>query len=289
MRAPILAFLALLTGSPVPGTTRVNEMSGCIASDHPICVALRADEPKEREAAVRQAVRETLLSSELESRDKAWGILTEIFWKTDLYPYLDLLDAFKPLAQKNQNVADLADLVEVNFAPRSRRIELLAPLILSGSGRLPRGTILLRTSAIEVAARQGLVEFLPAVTAYLAVLEPERIRARRLISVPALFELCGGAASRSDATVVALRRLLAIEERTLENRFPADEGFREAVFSLEYARCPLGVEKEPESCALLRQIVARQLEYRGTPPSPAAIPGESTDWVVRLQEILSRY
>ncbi|HEU5248966.1 MAG TPA: hypothetical protein VFW15_03190 [Thermoanaerobaculia bacterium] len=266
------------------------DMSGCAAGDHPICVALLIEDAEQREAAVRQAIRNTLLSPEEESRDKAWRILSESVWKRNLYPYLDLIDAFARLAQKNQNVAELADRIEVLSGPRQRRIELLAPAIVSGSARLPRGTGLLRTHAMLYAAGQGLNEFLPAVKEYLAVLEPERIRARRLLSVPALFELCEGTPSGWDAPVVAFRRILDTDERTLENRFADDEGFREAFFSLaDRTRHEVRAQKESESRSLLRRIVSRQLEYRGTAPSSPMALGDNTDWLVRLQRWLSPY
>jgi hypothetical protein len=291
VKAPVVALLAVL-GAAVDllGSSPLMETSACAADDHPICVALLIEDSEQREAAVRQAIRNTLLSPEAESRDKAWRILSESVWKTDLYPYLDLIDSFTPLAQKHQNVADLADRIEVLSGPRSRRIELLAPAIVSGSGRLPRGTSLLRTTAILFAAQQGLVEFLPAVTEYITTLEPERIKARRLVAVPALFELCGGAATRFDAPAVAFRRILETDERTLENRFGADEGFREAVFSLVDRTCrSFRAQKEAESCSLLRHTVSRQFEYRGTAPSNPMTSGDSTDWLVRLQGILSPY
>jgi hypothetical protein len=292
VKAPLLALLGLLGAtSGMLGSTPLLETSACAAGDHPICSALRIEDANEREAAVRQAVRDTLLSTDAEARDKAWTILSESLWKSDLYPYLDLIDAFTPLARKHQNVADLADRIEIASAPRARRIELFAPAIVSGSARLPRGTVLLRTTAILFAARQGLVEFLPAVKEYLAVLEPERIRARRLLSVPALFELCEGAQSGWDAPIVAFRRILDMDERRLENRFLDDEGFREAVFSLvDRVRQEFRAQKETESRSLLRRIVSRQLEYRGAPPSPNPMTsGDSTDWLVRLQGILSPY
>ncbi len=290
MRAPILAFLAFLAGGSALGTTPVIDPSGCAAGDHPICVALRIEDSEQREAALRQAVRDTLLSPEPEGRDRAWRILSEVAWKTNLFPCLDLIEAFTPLAQKYQNVAELADRIEMVSAPRPQRLALLAPAILSGSGRLARGTSVLRTAAIFQAARQGLVEFLPAVTEYLAALEPERIRARRMVSILAMFELSEGATTGFDAPAVAFRRILAMDERTLENRFLADEGFREAVFSLLNEPCrPFGAPKESESCSLLRQIVLRQLEYRGTPAPDGVILGRSGDWLGRLQGILSPY
>lgn len=290
MKAPLLALLALLgTAGSLLGST-VIDISSCAAGDHPICVALRIEDSKERETAVRQAVRDTLLSSELESREKAWRILNEIVWKTDLYPYLDLIESFTPLAQKYQNVLELLDRIEVLSGPRPQRVELIAAAVVSGSGRLPRGTSLSRITAIGFAARQGLSELLPAVNEYFAAHEPERMRARRLGAVPALFELCGGAATRFDAPAVAFRRILGMDERTLENRFPADEGFREAVFSLIDAPCrSFRGQKEPEECSLLRQIVARQLAYRGEPSSNTVFlnPSASSDWLVRIQGLLS--
>jgi hypothetical protein len=291
VKTPLLAFLAFFSAAGATfGSTPVLDTSGCAAGDHPICVALRIEDSEPRQAAVRQAIRNTLLSADSESRDKAWRILSESVWSVDLYPYLNLIESFAPLAQRYQNVAELADHIEVLSGPRSARIELLAPAIVSGSGRLPRGTSLQRTTAMVFAARQGLVELLPAVTEYFAAHEPERMRARRLVAVPELFELCAGAATRFDAPAVAFRRILAMDERTLENRFADDEGFREAVFSLADVRCSrFGPDHIPESCSLLHEIVTRQLEYRGIPASNVTIPGYSTDWVARLQEMISPY
>jgi hypothetical protein len=243
-------------------------------------------------AETRLAIRKALLGTDLSLRQPAWALLSSLAWNADLYPYLDLIDAYAEVSGFRNSVRDTADRIEVLFGPRERRVHLLAAAVRSGEGRLPRGTSLSRLTAVQWAATQGLLEFQPAVIEYLSALEPERVRYRRLHHVPALFELCGGADTLTDAPVVAFMRILEMEEGALEERFASDEGFRQAVLDLagSSARQIRIGGRDPAPVALLRRIVDRQLAYRsrspGLFPDGARPSSGELEWLARLQSLI---
>lgn len=266
---------------------------GSCLSDHPVCVALRLENPETRIRETRQAIHDHLLSRDPAVRQFTWNLLSGISNHVDLYPYLDLIETYGEGLQRPDTVGPTADLVELRFAPRSRRLQLLGNAVRFGNDTLPRGTSFPRMFAVRFAALQGLEELQPAVARYLAALEPERIRKRGLASVPALFELCAGAEALLDAPRVAFARILAFEERRLDERF-VSEGFRDAFFELAdiAARTVPSGSREPESLRLLQAIAARQLEYRmQSVRSSDVAPSDPrflapTDWLKQLRRIL---
>jgi hypothetical protein len=237
-------------------------------------------------------MRAYLLSSEEGERNEAWRLISSIADATDLYPYLDLIDQYAALSGSAPGVAETADRIEVLFAPREERLRLLGSVV-RGRGTLSRGTKFPRPFAILLAAREGLEELRPAVAQYLSAHELQRLRKRQLHSVPALFELCSGAETLLDAPRTAFTRILRMSESMLDERF-ADEGFREAFFDLASRASRNAGRSSPESpsVSLLRQIAARQLEYRmqSVPPSDVARSDArflaATDWLKHLRRVL---
>ena len=240
----------------------------------------RLADPESRSNALREAIRNGLLDSSEKVRDEVFTFLSENVRSLDLRPYADVLEEFNQIDHWKDRSLGLIDEAELLHAARDTRVQTYRRAIAEGAVRLPRGWTLTRRTALSFASLDGIVELKQLVGEYLADGWPDE----QASLVPAM-ELRAGAADRSQATQLAVDRLVAMRDEDFRSRMKDERGFRDAVIQVAEEVCAKDrfSGRQDSGCAIVRKVVERQvaLERRERRAHTASAPpsSETTDQV----------
>lgn len=194
-------------------------------------IAASVEDPVAREAALRKAMRETLLAGERRVRDAAYDCLINDLRRVDPRPFEDIWLEYDALEGRRYG-SERLDFAELRLGPRESRLRALGEAVVTGSVRLRRGSILLRDVAMRGAARQGLDELQPVVLAHLEEVAPDIRKVYHLEMLPFVFSLRAGAADEDEAVDLAARRLAEMNPETYRRRMREEDGFRAVVMDV---------------------------------------------------------
>jgi hypothetical protein len=258
--------------------------------------AAATKDPVQREQALREAIRDGLLSTDPAVRREVFSYLSQNDRWLDLRPYTDLLEQYAAIPAEGGRGLRLADDVELFRAPRERRVEACRHAITEGTVRLRRGTEFIRFTAILLAARDGLNELTDVIQAYHSEMHPKEQGELPLAQVMLRLDLGAGAKDLEDALRLASQRLAKLDATEFAGRMDSDPIFKQTVLQTARDACaanPFTHELNPGCCAI-REIAARQkrlhdqrdaeMKAAGTPPAPVEIGGPST-WLDQLREV----
>src|ERR1039457_2694452 len=127
-------------------------------------------DPRQREQALRQAVREGLFAKDREVRNQVFSYLSQNSRWIDLRPFAGIIEQFSKIDPLHRGLW-LLDDNQLARASRDERLATYRTAILAGEARLGRGRPLTRESAMAFAAADGMAEVEPLVTQFSPAVE----------------------------------------------------------------------------------------------------------------------
>jgi hypothetical protein len=286
-RPATLACVLLLSGKTV-----VASVGGALSltpGQKAIAEAAAVKEPSRREEALRQAMRDGLLSGDRQSRDEVFRFLSENSRWIELRPFSDVIEEFAAAHPLHRGIR-LLDDNELASSSLDVRKQLYREAIENGTARLRRGSPLTRATAIMLAAFEGMSDLSPLIGNYAPLVEDRWKRSLEFSTIPALLELTRDAADRAGAAEKAATRLATMDDESLRLRMESDEGFRAAVIRItEYvcARDPFSGRTAP-GCQKIKDVVRRQAAVDRQRTMSLERPGAIRDYA-RQPEWLERW
>jgi hypothetical protein len=285
---------SLLGGSPVRAIS--GGVLGLTPEEKAVRDAASIRDPRRREDALRDAIRDGLLSADPAIRDRIFSYLSENTRWLDLKPYADVIEQFAKTDSLHRGLW-LLDDNELAKAPRTERLVVYRAAIENGVTRLGRGRPLTRESAMAFAASEGMTEVEPLVAQFSPMVEARWKESFQFQTFPALFQLCGGAQDREDALRLASQRLAAMADKEVKAKMDDDSGFRGAVLQVARDVCaadPFSGNRRNPGCADMKGVIGRQmaleLHARKADAESSAIgsasPAEerSDSWLTKLRQ-----
>lgn len=297
--ARVALISLLILGVAVVGlATEPGGVPGLLPQEEAIEDAARMTDPTAREAALRDALRKGLLESNPLVANEVFGYLAKTIRWLDLQPFEDILTDYGRIDPLHYRAASLLDEAGLFRAPRDERLRIYAAAIVGGKTTLKRGDTLLRQTALELAAIDGLAELKPLIETYYADESPEVRRLLPLRDLLVRLDLDAGAADREDAYRLASERLAAMNDGAFRDRMNTDEAFKKVVDGIASDVCAVDAfaPRRNPGCASIKDIVTRQLRLEktteeatrtatATSVSPVQRYEERRDsWLGRMQE-----
>jgi len=217
-------------------------------------------DPVVRETALREAIRKGLLESEPGVAHQVFSYLSRSDRWLDLRPFEDIIMEYSRIDPLHRG-AGLLDEAELPRLPRDERLPVYSTAIIEGRATLRRGDILVRQTAMGLAACDGLEELKPLIEAHYMD-EPEEVRQRLpLAELLIRLELGAGAVDREDAGRLASERLAAMKDQEFRDRMNTDEAFRKVVDQVASYVCAIDAfaPRRNPGCASVKDIVTRQM------------------------------
>lgn len=288
-------FLAIALESTHSAGSSIGGVPSLTPAQRAVRDAALIPDARQREEALRHAIREGLFADDQEVRTQVFSYLSQNIRWLDLRPYADVIEHFAREDSLHRGLW-LLDDDDLARAPRSERLVVYQAAIENGVTRLARGRPLTRESAMAFAASEGMTEIEPLVARFSVMVDERWKKSFGFASFPALFALGTGAANREDALRVASQRLAAMTDGEVKAKMDDDPGFRDAVLQVARDVCiadPFSGRRNP-GCADMKLVTGRQValgrETRrpemATPGAGSPLAGEERGerWLERLRQ-----
>lgn len=258
-----------------------------------IAAAARSSDVNAREQALREAIRDGLLSPDAAVRKEVFSYLCEMSHRwLDLRPFFDVIEEYGRLFGEKQ-IAWALDEAEYRLLPRETRLALCRQAIVDGEARGPHGRPWPRVSGMGLAATDGLAELLPLIEEYHSALGWEDQKAAPISRLRLELSLRAGATDREDALRLAALRLAKLEDCELEQRMEQDTIFRQTILQTARDACAINpfTGERNLGCAAMHEVARRQKRLHaerqaearaaGAEPEPQELGGPGT-WLDQL-------
>lgn len=266
MRALTAIWLTLIATTLTGDTPLVVSRGACRSRVEAICTAATISDSHDRESALRQAIQNTLLGTDVEIRQEAFEYLAANLIWLDLRPYEDLLARFSELSARPEFGLRLIDETEFKYADRDEKVAIYRSALLNGKVSVGRVLVITRQIALATVSTNGLDELEPLVKEHL----DEAYASDRDQLIPSL-ELRAGGSDWLDAAHKGADRLATKPDDELRSRMAHDDGFQTAVNRIADDACMVDpfTKSQDSACGVIRDIYMRQLRLEQSQESRA--------------------
>jgi hypothetical protein len=285
--------LGLLGRSPVEAI--VGGVPNLTPAQKAIHDAASVRDSRQREEALRQAIREGLFADDRKVRNQVFSYLSQNTRWLDLRPYGEILLQFSRSDETHRG-RWLLDDVELARSRREERLSIYQEAIKRGHISLRNGSPLDRFGAVEAVALEGLSALRLLVDQHYGDL-PKDLQARAPYDeLVESLELRAGAADREDALRLSSQRLAAMADKEVKAKMDADSGFCRAVLQVARNVCvadPFSGRRNP-GCADMKSVVVRQTALdrdtrkaeteSSATGSESPVTGQSETWLTKLKQ-----